>query len=205
VLFAGLAVLLVGYLAGTSPAGATASSETSRTVKVSEAGISLTYPSDWRVLPANPKQLKAQLKNLASDPELLATARDYIKSGTYRYIKLRAVGAASGSPEGLLVQVGPGVADHGLDSFIDVANQAFEQVGGTAENSGVVAPVDGKIAYRFDGRIPFTTATGTVDKFAGVLMIPSRHGKFVVIEVVGDDTEAGRKKVDDVLTSVHLS
>ena len=88
---------------------------------------------------------------------------------------------------------------------IPIANQYFHQVGGTAENSGTVTPVGGKTAYRIDGQIPVTYATGTVKEAASILILPNRHGHVVLVEVAVHDNEAGRTTIDDVLSSVRLT
>jgi hypothetical protein len=192
------------------PAAASAGTGSYKTAKVTEAGVSFKYPSNWTVVPASHRDLVSQVNRIKkTDPtraRALKNAARVRGTGALFFARDLATATPGGGPNFVAVVFAEGAGfPSSLVEFQSVAGRQSANAGLAVVNTST-AMVSGTTAYRLDLAGPVTAADGSMQVVRTALLYVHTPGDSLSIVSVGAvDDAAGVAVIDRVLASVrHL-
>jgi hypothetical protein len=180
---------------------ATASSPSMTTTKVESAGISLQYPSTWKVVALTRKRLAAQIKAAAKHNPKLAAQLAKIDVSAFKF-KAFAVPAEAGKTPSMSVDIG-GYGQGVTLAQVKVLTERYAKPVGATVVDAKTVKVSGETAFRTDIVAPYTTSDGTIiRRVEGQLSLPYATARPVVTVGAADDA-SGRTLINKILASVR--
>jgi hypothetical protein len=204
-LLAASIVVTVALVALSAPgAGAAPDTTGMKSTTVKGAGVSLSYPGTWTVVPVTKKSLEAMEKALSKkNPKvaaLLSSVQDQV--GKFKFYATNVPGSPGAVGNVNVVSLGRAPDDISLADVRDHLRQIVKGAGGTLVDVKRVK-VSGKGAFRSDDTFPITQPDGTIAYVSqGVLLIPDGSST-PQITVTAPNDATGAALINSVLASVH--
>jgi hypothetical protein len=180
---------------------ATANAPSMPTTKVEGAGISLQYPSTWKVVALTKQRLAAQIRAAAKHNPKLAAQLAKIDVSDFKF-KAFGVPAEPGTTPSMSVDIGGYGQRVTLAQVKALTERYAKPVGATVVDAKAVK-VSGDTAFRTDIVAPYTTSDGTIiRRLEGQLSLPYAPARPVVTVGAADNT-AGKTLINKILASVR--
>ena len=205
-----LAALVIVVALGTSSAAVatSTSTESTKTATVKAVGLSLRYPAGWTVLPVHrmtPQQLKRLRKLNPKLAGLLTQGKqDHVAKGTKFFAKDLDAQSRGDHADNVRVLAASQMGyPRSFDAAKRFASLVAEQVHGQVLVVGSGRRVGGETAYDNTISVPFARSDGSYISVRIGQLYVSRGDRFVVVEVVASDTDAGQAVIDSIFGSVR--
>jgi hypothetical protein len=194
---------VVGAVALVALLGASAAADTTpmTTTKVQSAGVSLTYPSGWTVVPVSKKGLDAMRTAAAKNNPKLAALLSSGDPSQFKFYSIDGTGAR-GVSSNVNVLVASGAQGITVADLRDQLGQVYKAAGATLRDVKAVR-VGNRKAFRSDAALPFKSSDGSITAEAnGQLVIPGPTST-AVVTVTSTDDATGVALINDILASVR--
>jgi hypothetical protein len=203
-LSASLAVTVALVALSAPGAGAAPDTTAMKSTTVKGAGVSLSYPGTWTVVPVTKKSLEAMEKAVSKkNPKLAALLSSFQgEVGKFKFYASHVEGSPGAVGNVNVVSLGHAPSGISLAEVRDHLRQVVKGAGGTLVDVKRVK-VSGKSAFRSDDTFPITRADGTIAYVSqGVLLILD-DGFSPEITVTAPNDATGAALINTVLASVH--